>query len=65
MCDVLEFPRSTYYYESKEGDNQEEDMLTKLIVKIFKEIRNIYGQRKIKVELQNLIGKFRVVALGE
>src|SRR5690625_1598398 len=53
MCDVLQIPRSTYYYEAKERDNQEEE-LTKLVVKIFKDSRNIYGQRKIKVELQKL-----------
>ena len=53
MCKVLQIPRSTYYYEAKERDNQEEE-LTKLVVKIFKDSRNIYGQRKIKVELQKL-----------
>ena len=53
MCDVLQIPRSTYYYEAKERDNQEEE-LTKLIVEIFKNSRSIYGQRKIKVELQKL-----------
>lgn len=53
MCDVLQLPRSTYYYEAKIRDNQE-DELTVLIVKIFKESRNIYGQRKIKKELERL-----------
>lgn len=53
MCDVLELPRSTYYYEAKIRDNQD-DELTELIVKIFKDSRNIYGQRKIKKELQKL-----------
>ena len=53
MCDVLQIPRSTYYYEAKERDNQEKE-LTKLVVEIFKSSRNIYGQRKIKVELQKL-----------
>jgi len=51
MCDVLQLPRSTYYYEAKIRDNQDEE-LTTLIVKIFKDSRNIYGQRKIKKELQ-------------
>ncbi|MFA8440175.1 IS3 family transposase [Pueribacillus sp. YX66] len=51
MCAVLQLPRSTYYYEAKIRDNQDEE-LTALIVKIFKESRNIYGQRKIKKELQ-------------
>lgn len=53
MCDVLQIPRSTYYYEAKERDNQEKE-LTKLVVEIFKNSRNIYSQRKIKVELQKL-----------
>ncbi|WP_307258975.1 IS3 family transposase [Oikeobacillus pervagus] len=51
MCSVLQLPRSTYYYEAKIRDNQDEE-LTNLIVKIFKDSRNIYGQRKIKKELQ-------------
>src|SRR5699024_1338867 len=50
MCDVLQIPRSTFYYEAKEQDNQE-DELTTLIVDIFKDRRRIYGQRKIKIEL--------------
>jgi len=29
MCNVLQIPRSTYYYEAKEHENQEEE-LTKL-----------------------------------
>lgn len=51
MCVVLQIPRSTFYYEAKIRDNQEEE-LTKLIVKIFKDSRDIYGQRKIKKELE-------------
>lgn len=50
MCDVLQIPRSTYYYEAKIRDNHDEK-LTSLIIKIFKDSRNIYGQRKIKKEL--------------
>ena len=53
MCEVLQIPRSTYYYEAEIHDNQD-DELTELIVKIFKESRDIYGQRKIKKELQKL-----------
>ena len=53
MCEVLQIPRSTYYYEARERNDQEEE-LTRLIVEIFKNSRNIYGQRKIKVELANL-----------
>lgn len=51
MCDVLEIARSTYYYESKIRDNQDEE-LTKLITDIFKKSRDNYGQRKIKIELK-------------
>ncbi len=51
MCAVLQIPRSTYYYEAKIRDTQEEEELTNVIVKIFKDSRNIYGQRKIKKEL--------------
>ena len=47
MCDVLQIPQSTYYYEAKIRDNQD-DELSELIVKIFKDSRDIYGQRKIK-----------------
>lgn len=53
MCNVLQISRSTYYYEAKSRNNQEEE-LTKLIIQIFKESKNIYGQRKIKVELKKL-----------
>src|SRR5699024_610074 len=53
MCDVLQISRSTYYYEAKTRDNQD-DELTELIIKIFKDSRDIYGQRKIKKELQKL-----------
>src|SRR5690625_866738 len=53
MCEDLQIPRSTYYYAERERNNQE-DELTKLIIEIFKDSRNIYGQRKIKVELQKL-----------
>ncbi|MBP1916780.1 putative transposase [Lederbergia galactosidilyticus] len=54
MCDVLQIPRSTYYYEAKIIDDQEEEKLTKLIKDIFKSSRNNYGQRKIKIELQKM-----------
>ncbi|WP_416150693.1 IS3 family transposase [Salipaludibacillus sp. HK11] len=53
MCAVLQLARSTYYYEAKIRDNQDED-LTTLIVDIFQTNRNIYGQRKIKKELGKL-----------
>ncbi|GAB3809358.1 hypothetical protein GCM10028868_39100 [Virgibacillus kimchii] len=52
MCEVLQIPRSTYYYEAKERDTKEEEELTKLIVEIFHKNRRVYGQRKIKEKLQ-------------
>jgi len=51
MCDVLQIARSTYYYEAKIRDNQDEE-LTKLIIGIFKNSLDNYGQRKIKIELK-------------
>jgi putative transposase len=51
MCDVLQIARSTYYYEAKIRDNQDEE-LTALIIDIFKKSRDNYGQRKIKIELK-------------
>lgn len=53
MCAVLNLPRSTYYYEAKIRDNNNEELID-LIVNIFKKSRNIYGQRKIKKELEKL-----------
>ncbi|WP_255306921.1 IS3 family transposase [Paraliobacillus sp. PM-2] len=53
MCDVLQIARSTYYYEAKIRDDQNQE-LTDLIVAIFKKSRHNYGQRKIKVELKKL-----------
>ena len=49
MCRVLKLPRSTYYYEAKQ--KQDESELVLLIKTIFKESRNNYGTRKIKKEL--------------
>ena len=54
MCAVLQLPRSTYYYEAKIRDNQEEEELTELIVDIFNDNRKVYGQRKIKKKLEKL-----------
>ena len=45
-----QIPRSTYYYQAKERENND-NTITKLIVQIFKDSRNIYGQGKIKKEL--------------
>ncbi|MBP1080995.1 putative transposase [Bacillus capparidis] len=53
MCAVLQLPRSTYYYEANICENNEEE-LTNMVVDVFKNSRNIYGQRKIKKELEKL-----------
>lgn len=55
MCKVLSIPRSTYYYESKQ--KPDENSLASEIREIFRQSRNNYGARKIKVELEkkNLI----------
>lgn len=49
MCDVLDIPRSNFYYKPIEKPC--EDKLVKEVQKTFKESRNNYGKRKIKVEL--------------
>lgn len=52
MCEVLEIPRSTFYYEPIERAT--EDELTEEIRAIFKASRNNYGTRKVKVELEKI-----------
>lgn len=56
MCDVLDIPRSTYYYQmslrEKDVQHQQEQELMAAIESIFKASRNNYGTRKIKVELK-------------
>src|SRR5690625_3738822 len=51
MCEVLQLPRSTYYYESKVKPNNE-DEITETIIDIFHKSRQNYGTRKIKHELK-------------
>lgn len=51
MCADLQIARSTYYYEAKIRDDQNEK-LTEMIIDIFKKSRDNYGQRKIKIELK-------------
>lgn len=52
MCKVLKVTRSLIYYQYK---NKRKDVeLENHIIKIFKDSRNNYGSRKIKVELQNI-----------
>ncbi len=50
MCLVLKISRSTYYYEVKE--KQDDSELNKMIIEIFKNRRNNYGARKIRMELK-------------
>lgn len=52
MCNVLQLPRATYYYEAKEQPQQ--DPVTLNVIEIFNASRQNYGTRKIKVELQKL-----------
>jgi transposase InsO family protein len=47
MCDVLNIPRSTYYYESKIKENQP-DEFTNDVINAFKDNRKAYGTRRIK-----------------
>ena len=49
MCKVLNIPRSLVYYKHKKKTIDSE--LEKLIIKIFKDSKNNYGSRKIKVKL--------------
>ena len=51
MCDVLQIPRSTYYYEAKAA-RPTDDELEEVIREIFHESRQNYGTRKIKIELK-------------
>ncbi|WP_152604332.1 IS3 family transposase [Heyndrickxia ginsengihumi] len=58
MCDVLDIPKSTYYYHTdltgKRAQRTEDQELSKEIARIFRESRNNYGTRKIKKELAKL-----------
>ncbi|WP_154214758.1 IS3 family transposase [Bacillus cereus] len=53
MCDVLQLSRATYYYEAKQAQDTG-DELPPLVKEIFRESRQNYGTRKIKVELKKL-----------
>jgi len=52
MCEVLQIPRSSYYY--KHTNPVSEDALVKLIRELFIRNRSAYGTRKLKIELQKL-----------
>lgn len=51
MCDVQQVSRSTYYYEAKEQEKSEDELVA-AIIDIFHKNRQNYGTRKIKVELK-------------
>ena len=52
MCRVLKISRSLIYYKPKNRKKDEE--LENNIIRIFKESKNNYGSRKIKVELNKI-----------
>ncbi|GAA5417014.1 hypothetical protein Pryu01_02075 [Paraliobacillus ryukyuensis] len=58
MCDVLQIPKSTYYYHANSHGRRvlkmEDKEISQEISRIFKESRNNYGTRKIKKELSRL-----------
>ena len=57
MCKVPKIVRSTFYYDTevsvqKEQEMQEEEcVLKEKITKIFNKNRQVYGTRKLKIEL--------------
>jgi transposase InsO family protein len=51
MCSVLQVPKSTYYYEQKPATDPDDQKLEDAVIEIFRDSRNNYGTRKIKVEL--------------
>jgi len=61
MCKVLNISRTVYYYHRKNSKVDSE--LENNIIKIFKNSRNNYGTRKIKVVLkkQNIIASRRKI----
>lgn len=64
MCKALKVSRAFVYYERK--NKREDKILEEEIVRIFKESRNNYGSRKIKVELSKIgyqvsLRKIRVI----
>ena len=52
MSKVLKISRSLVYYQRKNKRKDKE--LENHIIRIFKESRNNYGSRKIKVELEKM-----------
>ncbi|MCR6110573.1 IS3 family transposase [Bacillus sp. A301a_S52] len=58
MCNVLQIPKSTYYYHANSHGRcvfkREDEEISQEVSRIFKESRNNYGTRKIKKELSRL-----------
>jgi transposase InsO family protein len=54
MCRILNISKTVYYSKMKEKDNKNDDELENKIKKIFKDNRNNYGARKIKVEMDKI-----------
>ena len=52
MCKLLKISRSLIYYKRK--NKRVDSKIENEIIRIFKESKNNYGSRKIKVELQKL-----------
>lgn len=56
MCDVLNIPRSSYYYESKIQNSNLDDNYSKVVIKAFKKNRRAYGTRRLKKHLEEKEG---------
>lgn len=56
MCDVLNIPRSSYYYESKIQSPSSDADYSKVIIKAFKKNRRAYGTRRLKKYLEETKG---------
>lgn len=61
MCKVLDIPRSLVYYKKK--TRVYNTKLENAVISIFRESKNNYGSRKIKIELkkQNIIASRRKI----
>jgi putative transposase len=65
LCQVLDVPSSSYYYQAQESSLAEIELITHIIC-IAKETGNTYGKRKMQVELASLghdIGLYRTASL--
>lgn len=72
MCRFLKIPRSLVYYRKKQRKN--ESLIENKVIQIFRDSKNNYGTRKIKIELSkcnihlsrrkigNIMDKYRLVS---